>query len=419
MKPESGWYPVKLESRPGGECVLHWQNLTAASFAEPFFEDTMRRSQGSRELRQTVFPADEGMALPPPVPPTAFIFHASRSGSTLLTQLLSCMPGCLALSEPPVLDEVLQVAPSGEAKIALLRQVVHALGQRRRGEDRCFFLKHDSWHLPWLPLVQQAFPGTPCWFIYRRPEEILWSHHRQRGSQMVPGLRDPALFGIEPGSFHPADLDAYAARVLESVFTHALHHVNEGRLIPLEYRRLVHDPAGVLRQLGLPLTDGEEESIRARSRFHSKHPGDAFARGSEPPPLSGELQARFHELAAPRLTPLYEKLEALQHAAAAPVQATPADCSHGIRQMPVRPCAGLRSPAGGTPCPMQFNLPVPSCLTPPALPPNPAESSATSATCGGRLQEQDTCEPAGMTYEELWQMIERNMGHPLTPVTGW
>lgn len=311
MKPEAGWYPVKLEARPGGECVLHWQNLAAANFAEPFFEDTMRRSRRG-ELRQTRFPAEVSLDLPPPVPPTAFIFHASRSGSTLLTQLLSCLPRCLALSEPPVLDEVLQAPLPDEPKTALLRHLICALGQRRGPEDRHFFLKHDSWHLPSLPLVRQAFPGTPCWFVYRRPEEILSSHHRQRGSQMVPGLRDPALFGIKPESWNPADLDACAARVLESIFTHALHHVSEGRLIPLEYRRLVHDPAGVLRQMGLALTDGEEESLRTRSHFHSKRPGDSFQPGSESAPLRGELQARFHELAAPRLTHLYERLEVLR-----------------------------------------------------------------------------------------------------------
>lgn len=311
MKPEAGWYPVKLEARPGGSAVLHWQNLASVDFSEPFFEDTMRYHRGSCPFLRTEFPAEDFPVLPPPVLPAALIFHASRSGSTLLTQYISCLPGGFGLSEPPVIDDVLQASLPDEMKITLLRHVVHALCQRRSPDDRYFILKHDSWHLPWLPLLQQAFPGMPCWFIYRRPEEILWSHYRQRGSHMVPGLRDSAPLGILPGSFDPADLDGYAALVLESVFAQAMQHVSNGFLLPLEYRRLAQDPVGVLLKMGLPLTSTEEAIIRDRSCFHSKRTGEAFHPNYDSTLPSSAWLARVHDLIMPRLSALYENLSAM------------------------------------------------------------------------------------------------------------
>ncbi|MES2923638.1 MAG: hypothetical protein V4819_18930 [Verrucomicrobiota bacterium] len=219
MMPTAGWYPVKLSEEAGGEISLIWQDLSEADFAAPFFEDAVRRARHERPgQRKTSLQALSEILLPAAVPPAAFIFHTSRSGSTLLTQLLSGLEGGIALSEPAIVDEILQLRTSDEEKIGFLRNTVRVLGQGRSTADRYFFIKHDSWHLPWLPMIREAFPSVPCFFVYRDPVEILWSHHRQRGSQMVPGLLDPALFDITRDSFNPADLDGFAARVLESIF---------------------------------------------------------------------------------------------------------------------------------------------------------------------------------------------------------
>ncbi|MGL4400495.1 MAG: hypothetical protein ACRCXD_11545 [Luteolibacter sp.] len=148
--------------------------------------------------------------------------------------------------------------------------------------------------------------------MYRDPVEILWSHHRQRGSQMVPGLRDPALFDIEAGSIDPADLDGFTARVLESIFSRALPLVREGKLIPLSYQLLVEGfRSEIVGKLGIGLSMPEEERLNLRCGFHSKRGNDPFNSGSEIE-IPSELHAKFRSLARSRLTRLYEDLKAVK-----------------------------------------------------------------------------------------------------------
>lgn len=312
MKPGAGWYPVALEERADGKHDLTWQDLTGADFNVPFFEDAIRRAKRQRpDLRRTSLEEMDGLSLPPAVPPTAFIFHTSRSGSTLLTQLLSCLEGSIALSEPPIIDGILTLQRNDEEKTAPFREVIRILGQRRTGLERRFFIKFDSWHLRWLPWIRRAFPAVPCFLCFRDPVEILWSHHRQRGSQMVPGLRNPALFDIAPESIDPADLDGFAARVLESLFTHALEQVRSGDLIPLPQQFLLDRiDTEVFARLGIEPTGPEVERLRERSFYHSKRAGEHYQPEVEKR-IPAELVVRFQALCAPALTSLHDCLAGL------------------------------------------------------------------------------------------------------------
>jgi hypothetical protein len=308
MNPTAGWYPVKLEHKDDGEIIVHWQDFAGVPFLEPFFEDTMSRARKGRgEYRQTPFLALRSCPLPPPIEPTAFIFHTSRSGSTLLTQLLSCLDGSVALSEPPIVDEILHLPMPPKEKSVLIKMLVLSLAQTRSQGDRYFFIKYDSWHTSWFPLIKEAFPDTPCFFVYRHPTEILWSHHLQRGSQMVPGLRNLDSLNLNLANLKPADLDGYAARVLESVFSQALPFVRTGELIPLDHTQLVQDPLGVITRFVADISPAEQERIRQRSRFHSKQKGNAYTPEIQRH-IPEAVRLRLEELATPILLPAYRTL---------------------------------------------------------------------------------------------------------------
>jgi hypothetical protein len=129
--------------------------------------------------------------------PDGLVFHMSRCGSTLVAQMFAALPDSMVVSEPPPLDDVLQISLLGGADtaIAALRAMSAAFG--RRG-GRPFVLKLDAWHALALPLFRRAFPDTPWVFLYRDPVEVLVSHMRQRGSQMLP--RSAMLLPITPCS---------------------------------------------------------------------------------------------------------------------------------------------------------------------------------------------------------------------------
>jgi hypothetical protein len=187
--------------------------------------------------------------------------------------------------------------------------MIQALAQRRSIHDRCCFLKFDCWHLASLPLIQQAFPQVPCYFVFRDPVAILWSHHRQRGSQMVPGLRDLGPLHVNRENLAPADLDGYATRVLEAIFMQASTATASGALRPINHHQLLTDPLAVIQRCGIELTAAEQLNISQRSKFHSKRQGDPFHPALEPsiPPT---IRQQLEALAAPNLIPAYHQLNA-------------------------------------------------------------------------------------------------------------
>lgn len=289
------WFPIALDGAEVG-----WRYLPGR-FTAPFFADTLT-AQERAERRVCRTPHDWLERTGPAIPPSAFVFHASRCGSTLLSQMLAGLPQCVVLSEPPVIDDFLIRYGAAPPEIAVpgLRRLLRALGQQRHGETH-FIIKLDSWHLPHLPLLRAAFPETPFWFLYREPHAILESHRRQRGPQMVPGLVLPAEFGA---NLAPGDLDGWCARVIAHLYEHALAHAGELRL--LDYRQLpsiVWD--ALLGELGIDCTPQQLAAMRGRAGFHAKSAGAPFA--GDPP---ASTTTAPHLLAM--LAPLYAQLEALR-----------------------------------------------------------------------------------------------------------
>lgn len=302
--PMQHWFPVALAGAPPR---LSWRHAGALRFTDPFFDNTLARQVPAQRQRCDT-PRAALDAVGPSMAPDAFIFHVSRCGSTLLTQMLAALPRCVVMSEPPIIDAVLRrhhdeaLAPAETA--ALLRQVVHALGQRRFAEEAHFFVKLDCWHIHSLALIRLAFPATPCLFLYREPHAVLASHRRQRGPQMVPGLLHRALLPAAAPGIAPGDLDGYAAHVLEGFFDAALADV--AQLSLLNYAGLPQSvTAALLPRFGIDCTVAEEELLRQRAGFQAKQPRAQF----EGDPAACAALPQLDRQARERLVQRYDALE--------------------------------------------------------------------------------------------------------------
>lgn len=321
------WFPLTAGIDARGAVTLAWRNLQEMRFTDSFFENTLARQP--RDARRVCHaPVEALQQLSDGLVPDAFIFHVSRCGSTLLTQLLAALPQCIVMSEPPIIDSVLRLhhnmakdragagAGAGDT-VALLRQVMLALGQRRSGSETRFVIKFDCWHIHSMALLRQAFPGTPCLFLYRQPQAVLASHQRQRGPQMVPGLIHPALLPLPDQPDAPGDLDAYTGRVLASLFAAAQTQAGAGNLTLINYDQL---PAilfdELLAMLAIDCTAQQLETMRQRSGFHSKYTGNTF---------SGDPQQqipRLQQIAA-LVEPAYQQLERLRRQASDQISRCP------------------------------------------------------------------------------------------------
>lgn len=275
-----GWLPVAItdgDSLPS----IWWRLVGDHRFTEPFFSETLNSIP--LDSRYSCRTSPESLAQFSKlecVEPSAFVFHASRCGSTLLTQLLATVSRCIVISEASVVDSALNLCRFHVTRnrgIEILKGVVRAFGQRRFGDERHLIFKLDSWHITHLPLIRAAFPDTPCFFVYRSPSEILSSHRRQRGRQMVPGLLDSELLGIGSEYTDPASLDGYCLRVLSSFFRSATLHAQSDDVLLINYTQL---PTLIWTEfaqfLSLSLNATEVRLMQDRSVRHSKHPWDQF-----------------------------------------------------------------------------------------------------------------------------------------------
>jgi hypothetical protein len=302
----SGWTPVRV--RWADAAPVEWVFTGDACFTEPFFEETITRALRDPfallfRRRTSIETLLEWGAASPGLRPRGLVFHMSRCGSTLVTQMLARSPRFLVLSEPAPVDGVLRAPAEVADRVEALRAVVSALAQPRQGETE-LVLKLDSWSVLDLDVVEQAFPATPWVFLYRRPEEVLASQLRHAGVHGIPGALPPESLGLEPSLLTTISREEYLARVLARICEAALAHAGSPNGLFVEYPRL---PGFVLDGLpahfGFELSAEERALMAAASQRDAKNPVLPFEPGA-PPALSPEAAAASRRF----LEPLYESL---------------------------------------------------------------------------------------------------------------
>src|SRR5262249_58975034 len=125
-----------------------------------------------------------------------------------------------------------------DERVEALRALVGALGQPRAESDRHLVIKFDAWHVLDVELVQEAFPGVRCVFIYREPVDVIASQMRMPGQYLIPGALDPAIAGLASlDEVIAAGREGYCARVLGRILAAAAELAVAGRLELLNYEQ--------------------------------------------------------------------------------------------------------------------------------------------------------------------------------------
>lgn len=313
--PGADWLPIAVAS-DGNELAVDWAHFAGARLTAPFYEDSLRRARAlplNRLVRQRTPLAGLARAGEDMRPPDGFIFHLSRCGSTLVSQMLAADPHVVMVSEAPPIDSIVQLVESHpdvpiEERAHVLRAMVAALGRNRAAHH--YVVKLDSWHALALPLFRLAFPDTPWIFLYRDPVEILVSQMRQRGVQTVPGtIRfDPyRIDGAEEMSG-----EEYCARTLDRVCTAVLDNIASGGGLIINYTDL---PGAVddliLPHFGITPDAKARAAMAAATRFDAKTPTEAFTGDSEAKQREAGAAVRS---AAALADQSYRRLESLRTA---------------------------------------------------------------------------------------------------------
>jgi len=304
------WVPLRLVSAPHG-VLVDWMYLGEDRFREPFFEQTaarllqhpanlLFRHKTEMRLLGEVYQSHRVPA------PKGFIFHLSRCGSTLISQMLAANERNHVVSEARPIDQVVRAAVPESMRIDWLRWMLNAFGRARPGTD--LFVKFDAWHVLDLRLILQAFPEVPWIFVYRDPVEVMVSQRRERGVQMVPGMLDPVMFGLDPRELWITRLDEYCARVLARLCESALEHHTLGGGMLLNFSEL---PGAVESQVvpffGARRSESELALMREAAQFDAKRPGLPFEHDTATKQAEADLEIR--ELAEKIAGPAYARLE--------------------------------------------------------------------------------------------------------------
>jgi len=290
-----GWIPYQLTAVEG-QPICHWLNTFDLAFTEPFFDSTIAKCRALDANRNKFCSVSSLGAMEKwagdvvEVSPAAFIFHISRCGSTLVSQLLASSPRNVSLAEVPFFDDILRLPFKykgfNEAKInGLLKAAIKYYSYKitadeKRGEQKAdrLFIKADSWHVIFYEQLRRLFPAVPFVLMYRSPDEVFRSHRKQAGMQAVPGLIEPELFGFNQDVVNQ-DAQVYLASILAIYLNRYLEIVeNDANCLLLNYS---DGPMQMIDKIAafanITFTGDELLNMDDRSQYHSKKPGDRFS----------------------------------------------------------------------------------------------------------------------------------------------
>jgi len=115
--------------------------------------------------------------------PTAFVFHESRCGSTLVANALTAMnpEEHRVYSESGTLGMAIRVCGIGgndcppRRAVELVQDIVYMLGRTNDPKEKRLFFKIQSSGVKYNDVLTKAFPNTPWMFVYRDPVQVLMS----------------------------------------------------------------------------------------------------------------------------------------------------------------------------------------------------------------------------------------------------
>jgi hypothetical protein len=284
----SKWLPYKLFYHQN-QVLCRWIYAGEKKFTEPFFDETVLKCL-SHPYNSNLFKSVADVQLLHQwshgidcIKPTAFIFHVSRCGSTLLSQLLSLPDQNIVLSEVPFLDELLRL-PIKDSMIPeahcdeLYKAALSFYGQRRTKLERHLFIKVDSWHILFYNRLRKMYPGILFVLLYHTPNGVVCSHQRKRGIHAIPGILEAELFGFDPEEIKQLSLDVYLIKVLEKYYDAYIDVIqHDSQCLIANYSEgILNILKRIEDRIEMQFSKSELEKMKQRAAFDAKNPLDKF-----------------------------------------------------------------------------------------------------------------------------------------------
>jgi len=315
---KTGFLPVDavvVDGRPG----LQWMDMSGVNLAEPFFQQTVERlrADGRRELFTEFDILLQLEKQLDSVQPTGFIFHSSRCGSTLVANACRAINNSIVLSEANAIDKLIArfITDPGDVKTSLysvfLRSVLHALAQRRTGNEEHLFIKFSCCSFAKIEQIKRIWPNVPWLFLYRDPVETIVSNLKDVPPWLLDNDRRvlASIVDKSPGEVAEMSLEELCARTVGSLFSTAHRLANENSML-LNYKQLsVPVISSVLRFFKVSPSATELETIEHGSQIYSKEASRTRAFVADTEAKQKFASEAVREAAAKWATEPYQLLE--------------------------------------------------------------------------------------------------------------
>lgn len=326
-----GWWPVDAITRDG-QPYLKWMEMSDVALTEPLFHQTVerlsRQKPAHHELLTDLDAVLQLEKITDSLRPTGFIFHVSRCGSTLVANACRALCGSLVLNEAPTVDKIvgLNLLTDRERyggrlllNRLLLRGAVSALGQRRTGHEKYYFIKFAFTGFLQYENIKSIWPDVPGVFIYRDPVEVMVSNLRNRPPWMQfdtqTAMFTAACIGATVDELRAIGAEEYCARALGRLYAKAAALADSGLMLvryeELSWRKLLE----IIGYFGVIPTPSDVQAIERIAQLYSKDavPARIFTRDSHEKkaharPFVREMAARWAAESYRRLQQKHEEL---------------------------------------------------------------------------------------------------------------
>ena len=312
------WLPVRADMDGRGMPSIEWLDMGGQDLAAPFFSQSVQArllAAPDAARRHTALTAlGEGDSLPL----QGMIFHLSRCGSTLVTQMLATLDSTLVLSEPDPLNDLLGPAWSGVpdgVRQDIVSAMMASLTKKRGAAQTGALVKLSSWNTIFGALLPESLGALPRVFVYRDPLEVMVSLLAEPPTWMDLKA-DPMiaswLTGCPPAMIGWMGREEYCARVLARILS-AVWNSRERRWLLVNYSEL---PGAVIDRiaahLGLTPTTEQTQRMMAATRVHAKDPSRQRPFSADGAAKRSAVTDAIAKATEDHLLPVYERIEALR-----------------------------------------------------------------------------------------------------------
>ena len=185
------------------------------------------------------------------------------------------------------------------------------MGRKISDSEKHLLIKFDCWHIEYYRFIKESFPDVPSIFVYRLPMEVVESHLRMKGMQMIPGMVKSKLLEINEPVLTAEDLQMYLVNVLKRIFQAGVNEIIKNETLLLNYNSLPSISWTILLDyFNISHSTDDIEIIKHRSKFDAKNTNLEF--NSKKPPNWSPVPEQLKIAVSEKLDPLYKKLEEIR-----------------------------------------------------------------------------------------------------------